>query len=158
MALIPDIARTWRRPRAVMAEKISGGTESLALVYLMLACALVFVAQWPRLSREAHLGGLDVQALIGGTLLGWLFIMPLVLYLLAGAIHLVSRAVRRPVAPFAARMALFWGLMAAIPAWLLHGLTAGFVGPGPALNIVGFVALAAFLWFVASGLMAGRGT
>ena len=156
MALIPDIARTWRRPKAVMAEKISEGTEPLALVYLMLACALVFVAQWPRLSRQAYLESTDVQPLIGATLMAWLFIMPLALYLIAGLVHLVSRLVKRPVTPFAARMALFWGLMAAVPAWLLHGLTAGFVGPGPALTIVGFVALAAFVWFVAAGLRAGR--
>ena len=139
-----------------MAEKISEGTEPLALVYLMLACALVFVAQWPRLSRQAHLEGIDVQALIGATLMAWLFIMPLALYLIAGLVHLASRLIRRSIPPFAARMALFWGLMAAVPAWLLHGLTAGFVGPGPELTVVGFVALAAFVWFVAAGLRAGR--
>ena len=156
VGLVPDIVRTWRRPRAVMAEKIADGTEGLALAYLMIACGLVFVGQWPVLAREAHLTGQEVQPLIGGALLAWLFIMPLALYVLAGIVHLVSRLVRRPVPPFAARMALFWGLMAAVPLWLLNGLTAGLVGEGPALTLVGLFALAAFLWFVVSGLRAGR--
>ena len=156
MALVPDILRTWRRPRAVMAEKIASRSEPLALVYLVLACALVFIGQWPRLAREAHLAGGDVQPLIGGALLGWLFVMPLVLYLLAGAVHLGSRLLRRPVTGFTARMAIFWGLLAAVPAWLLDGLTAGFVGAGPARSLVGVVALGAFLLFVGAGLSAGR--
>ena len=156
MALVPDIARTWRRPKAVMAEKIAGGSEPLALMYLMLSCLLVFVGQWPRLAREAHLAGGDVQPLIGASLLAWLFVMPLALYVIAGLVHLVSRLVRRPISPFAARMALFWGLMAAVPLWLLNGLTAGLVGAGPALTIVGAAAFGAFLWFVTAGLRAGR--
>ena len=53
-------------------------------------------------------------------------------------------------------MALFWGLMAAVPLWLLNGLTAGLVGEGPALTLVGVLALGAFLWFVVAGLRAGR--
>ena len=156
MALVPDIVRTWRRPRVVMAEKISGGTEGLALAYLMIACGLVFVGQWPVLAREAHLTGQEVQPLIGGALMAWLFIMPLALYLLAGLVHLVSRLVRRPIAPFAARMSLFWALMSAVPLWLLNGLTAGLLGEGPALTLVGLVAFAAFVWFVVSGFRAGR--
>ncbi len=53
---------------------------------------------------------------------------------------------------YGARLALFWALVASAPAWLLNGLVAGLIGPGAALNIVGFLAFAAFLWIWLSGL------
>jgi len=49
-------------------------------------------------------------------------------------------------------MALFWGLLAAAPLWLLWGLVAGFIGPGPALDLTGIVALVAFLVLWLAGL------
>ena len=55
-------------------------------------------------------------------------------------------------------MALFWSLLASSPLMLLHGLMAGFSGPGPALNVVGVVWLAVFGWFWFTGLrLAERG-
>ena len=43
------------------------------------------------------------------------------------------------------------------PLILLHGLVAGFVGPGPALGAVGLIWVAVFLWFWSAGLVqAGR--
>ena len=54
MSVALDILRTFRAPRAVLRKRIaSGAREDRALAILMGACLLIFVAQWPRLSREA---------------------------------------------------------------------------------------------------------
>lgn len=147
MSASRDIPRAWVRPRAVMAEHMARGVgEDTAFVFLMVGCGLVFAAQLPRLSREAFLTGDDVLFLMGGTLMAWLFVAPLVFYALAAAAHLIARALGGRGTWLSARVATFWALLAAAPAWLLHGLVAGFIGPGPQLQIVGFVAFAGFLW------------
>ena len=156
MALTTDIAATYRRPRAVALAKIASRREEVALAYLMLGCGLVFVGQWPRLQRQAYLGGEDLQPLIGGALFAWVFAAPVMLYLLAWLVHLGARLLRRPVGAFGSRMALFWALVAASPLWLLNGLVAGMVGPGPALSVVGALAVGAFAWFWVAGLRAAR--
>lgn len=157
MALTADIVASYRRPRAVAEGKIATRREDLALMYLMLSCALVFVGQWPVIQRRAYLGGEDFGLLFGGSLFAWIFAAPVLLYLLAWLVHLASRALRRPVGAFGARMALFWALLAASPLWLLNGLTAGMIGPGPALTLVGAVAAGAFTWFWVAGIGAARG-
>ena len=156
MALTTDIAATYRRPGAVARDKIATRREELALAYLMLGCGLVFVGQWPKLQRDAYLAGEDLQPLIGASLFAWIFAAPVLLYLLAALVHLAARAARRPVGGFGSRMALFWALVAASPLWLLNGLTAGLVGPGPALSLVGLVAVGAFVWFWIAGLRAAH--
>lgn len=157
MALTTDILATYRRPGRVMADKIATRREDLALAYLMLGCLLVFVGQWPRLQRQAYLGGEELQPLVGGALFAWIFAAPVLLYLLAWIVQHASRAVRRPVGAFGARMSLFWALVAASPLWLLNGLVAGMIGPGPGLLLVGAFGAGAFAWFLAAGLRAARG-
>ncbi|MCA0043880.1 YIP1 family protein [Celeribacter litoreus] len=147
MGVVLDMAQSYRAPRAVLRRRLGAENESSALVTLMLACGLIFVAQWPRLSRVAFETGQEVQMLMGATLLGWLFIMPLIFYVLAGVAGLVLRAIGRPTSGYEARMALFWGLLCAAPLWLLWGLTAGFVGPGAATSLVGVLALFALMFF-----------
>lgn len=152
MALTTDILRSYRSPGRVLRRRMAGSGEDRALITVMLACALIFVAQWPRLSREAFLSGQEAEMLIGGAMLGWLFLAPLVLYALAAASHLVARLMGGRGSFFGARMALFWALLAAAPLWLLWGLVAGLVGPGAGLDAVGIVALLAFLWIWIAGL------
>ncbi|MFZ1726711.1 MAG: YIP1 family protein, partial [Albidovulum sp.] len=53
---------------------------------------------------------------------------------------------------FAARIVLFWALLAAAPLMLLRGLVAGLIGPEPQLAIVSGVTFAVFLWFWIAGL------
>ncbi|RVT85230.1 YIP1 family protein [Rhodobacteraceae bacterium CCMM004] len=154
MSLTGDIIASYRRPGDVLARRMGrdgdGRGEGRALITVMLACGLIFVAQWPRLSREAYLSGQEVQMLMGGALMGWLFIAPLALYALAAVSHLAARLMGGQGTWYGARMALFWALLAASPLWLLWGLVAGFVGAGPALNLIGVAALGAFLaiWIV----------
>ena len=153
MSITAEIVRTYRSPGAAVRDQIARGKrEDRAFLVLMLACGLIFIAQWPRLSREAHLTDRPLEVLMGGALMGWIFIAPLLLYGVAALSILVLRAAGRSADPFAARFALFWALLAAAPLWLLHGLVAGLAGPGPVLSLVGALALAAFLWFWWAGL------
>jgi hypothetical protein len=158
MSFTTEIARTYRSPRAAVRSQLAKGErEDRAFLVLMLACGLIFVAQWPRLSREAHLCDRPLEVLLGGALMAWVFVAPLLLYGLAALSILALRLSGRRPRAFAARFALFWALLSAAPLWLLHGLVAGLRGPGPALSVVGAVAMAAFLWFWWAGLSAAGG-
>lgn len=146
MSVALDILAAYRRPARVFRARLDQGQrEDRALAVLMLACLLIFVAQWPRLQREALETGTDFQMLVGGALLGWLFIMPLVAYALGGLSHAVARVAGGRGSWYSARFALFWAMLVAAPFWLLAGLVSGFIGPGPQTDITGFVALLAFL-------------
>lgn len=146
MSVTGDILRAYRAPRATFRARLGPAPrEDRALVILIVACLIVFVAQWPRLQRQAIETGGDFQMLVGGALFGWLFIMPLFAYLVGTLSHLVGRAAGGAGSYYAARLALFWALLVASPLWLLSGLVAGLVGPGLVLDLVGAVALAAFL-------------
>jgi hypothetical protein len=123
-------------------------------MFLMLGCAFVFLAQWPRLMRvAAEPGAPPFEALIGGALLAWLFIAPLGFYLIAGLAHLAARALGGRGTGRGARLALFWALLAAAPAFLLHGIARGYLGSGPVTQLIGAIALGVFLAFWFLGLI-----
>ncbi|MFV2002047.1 MAG: YIP1 family protein [Paracoccaceae bacterium] len=147
MQIAGEILRAWRHPRGVMARRLSeGAREDRALAYLMIACVLIFVAQWPRLVRNAELDDTtSLNAGLAGALFGWLFIAPLTLYALAWLSRGVARLLGGKGNAFAARIALFWSLLVVTPLWLLNGLVAGLAGPGIVLNITGAISLAVFL-------------
>tara|TARA_R110002012_G_scaffold56389_3_gene144463 strand:- start:5187 stop:5672 length:486 start_codon:yes stop_codon:yes gene_type:complete len=154
MAATRDIIASYRNPAAVVRRLLGQGTrEDRNLIYLMVACLIFFVAQTPRLARESFLSGTELNMLLGGTLLAWLFIAPLIFYILAAGTQIILRVLRGNVTGFNTRLALFWALLASSPLVLLHGLTAGFVGPGIELQIVGLIWLCVFLWFWVSGLL-----
>jgi hypothetical protein len=159
MAATSDIVATYRGPGRVVRRLLGQGQrEDRALIYLMIGCLMVFVAQTPRLAREAHLAEGDLSMLLGATLLAWLFIAPLILYAIGFLSHLLARALGRRQSGYGARLALFWALLATSPLMLLWGLTAGFVGPGPEMTAVGLLWTVIFLWFWIGGLIAaGRG-
>ena len=91
--------------------------------------------------------------LLGGALMAWLFIAPLVLYALAALSHLLAKLLRGQGDWYGARVALFWSLLASSPLMLLNGLIEGFVGPGPGLQLVGLLWFIVFMWFWLSGLL-----
>ncbi|WP_297772271.1 YIP1 family protein [uncultured Roseovarius sp.] len=154
MPVTRDIVATYRGPRRVMRRLLDmGQREDRALVMLIAACVVVFVAQWPRLAREAHLTGEALNPLLGGALLAWVFIAPLLLYALALLSHAIAKVFKGAGTAYGARLALFWAFLAASPLILLHGLVAGFIGPGAGLQLVGFVWFAAFGWFWLAGLI-----
>ena len=120
----------------------------------MIACLMFFVGQTPRLAREAFETEQDLGMLMGASLMAWIFIAPLVFYLLAGLTYLIARILRSRISAFGARLSLFWALLASSPLVLLWGLTAGFVGPGLELNLVGILWFATFIWFWVGGFFA----
>jgi hypothetical protein len=135
-----------------------GQREDRALAYLMAGCVVVFIAQLPRLAREAHLRGDDLDMLMGASLMGWIFIAPLLLYVLAALSHLVAKLFRGRGSHYGARLALFWALLASSPLMLLNGLVAGFIGPGVELQLVGLMWLFVFGWFWMGGLIEAERT
>jgi hypothetical protein len=147
VAVTTDIVATWRRPRAVIRRHLAqGAREDRALVYLMLACGLIFVGQWPALQRAALADpSTPLDARLGGALMAWVFVAPLAMYAVAALSHLLARALGGRGTGYGARLALFWSLLAASPLWLLYGLVAGMIGPGPAMTATGVVAFAGFL-------------
>ena len=171
MSVTADIPRSWLRPRAVMHRRLSGEPdEKVAFVYLATASVLGFVAQLPGLVRtsrepdpefeaailsESARVGVEVptditaakfEALFSGAVMGWIFIVPVVLYIVAFVSHQIARLVGGRGSGLDARIALFWSVLAVTPALLLLGLTTGFIGPGPAQSIVGTLTLCGFIW------------
>jgi len=153
MAVTSDIAATYRGPGRVVRRLLQmGQREDRALAFLMAGCVLVFVAQMPRLARQAHETGQELNMLMGASLLAWVIFAPLLIYAIAALSHVVARLVGGRGDWYGARLALFWALLAAAPVLLLHGLVAGLIGPGTALDTVGGLALGVFLWFWLAGL------
>ena len=155
MSVVTDILRTYRAPRDVQARRTTGAPrEDRALACLMAGCALIFLAQWPRLAREAALDpSITLEARLAGALFAWLMVMPLAFYALALGLALVLRAFRQPVTGYGCRTALFWALLASTPVWLVSGLIAGFA-PGPLFGVVSAVALGLFVVFTGAGVLA----
>jgi hypothetical protein len=155
MPFTQDIAATYRRPGQVVRRLAQAGPrEDRVLAILMGACTMQFIAQWPRLSREAYLSGQELNGLLAGALAGWLLFAPLGLYFIAWLAHLLARLFRGQGPSYNARIALFWGLLAATPLALLNGLIAGFIGPGPGLTLVGVLWVGVLVWFWIAGMMA----
>jgi hypothetical protein len=155
VAVTTDILSSYRQPRTVLRRQLQGGVrEDRALIYLMLACGLIFVGQWPALQRAALADpSTPLDARIGGALMAWLFVAPLAMYAVAGLSHLLARLLGGRGTGFGARLALFWSLLAAAPLWLIYGMVAGLIGPGPAMTATGAVAFAAFLVLWLSALI-----
>ena len=152
MAITTDIVRTWRGPRKVMRKLLDRDQrEGQAFGYLMISCFLIFVAQWPRLSRTA--AGFDLAPgtetpeltqLMAYEFLAWVMVWPFFLYVLAAGSHVVAKIFGGKGSWYSARMALFWSLLATVPVLMLHGLTTGFVGPSLQANLVGAIWIVAF--------------
>jgi len=159
MPVTADIARTWRAPRAVVRDILDQGRrEDRAIAYLLIACFLIFVAQWPRLSRTA--AGFDLppgaevpemSRLLAYEFMAWMMIWPILFYVIAAATHVIAKTIGGQGDWYGARIALFWTMLATVPVLLLHGLTAGFIGPGLQTNLVGGIWFIAFavIWFQA---------
>ena len=148
MSATGDILQSYRSPRVVIRRHLDRGVnEGRVFIFLVGACLLVFIGQWPRLSREAFLdASVPLDARLGAAMLGWLFIAPLFFYAMAGVSYLIARIMGGQGTSYGARLALFWSLLVVTPLWLLQGLVAGFIGEGPQLTVVGVLLLGAFGW------------
>lgn len=146
MAVTQDILRSWRSP-AKTAGRLMGSAqrEDQALAYVMVGCFVIFIAQLPRLARLSFEAGGGLDRLAAYEFVGWLIIWPLALYLLAGLIGLGLRIVGFSIEMYQARLALFWAVLASVPAALLYGLVNGFIGAGTAANITGALWIGGFV-------------
>lgn len=153
MAITDDIVATYRTPARVMRAMLQGERhEARALAYLLAAVLVIHIAQWPGMSRAAFRDpGVPLSQRMFAAFLAVLAAIP-VFYGLAGLSHLASRALGGRGSFFAARIVLFWSLLAITPLMLFQGLVAAFSGPGPALTLTGVAVFAVFLWFWLTGL------
>lgn len=126
----------------------AGPREDRAIATLAAGCLVLFVASWGRLAREAAETGQELVPLMSNTLYATLFVVPLLMYGIAALSHLIAKPFGAKGGWFAARMALFWTLLATSPLLILWGLTSGLIGPGPQEQITGLIWLVAFvvLW------------
>jgi hypothetical protein len=159
MALTQDIAATYRGPGRVVARFLAQGrNEVRALLFVLIAGALMFVASAPFQARVAQMDPeVPLQARLYWSAFFFVFIMPLLVYLFAALVWMLARIARRRITGYQIRFTLVWALMALTPVTLLLGLTAAFIGQGVQVQLVGLVWLAVFLWFWISGLLTADG-
>lgn len=152
MTLTGAILRTWRAPRATVAALLAQDRhEGRILMYLTVALALVFLAQWPRLARQAT-AEVPLEGLMAGALFGLMFMGPLLAYAVAGVLQVALR-LAGPVEGFAVRLAVFWALLATAPLILAQAALAAVAGPGMLALVSGLAVLAAFAAILGAGLM-----
>ena len=153
MSVTNDIVAAYRRPGKVMERHLASGSgEERALIFLMASCVVFFIAQFPVISRSAHLNQVDMGPDVGGAMLAWLFIAPLVMYVVAAVLRIVLRTFGCKASWFHTRLGLFWTMLAGTPLVLLNGLTGGLIGPGIEQSLVGAVWFASFLWILLGSL------
>lgn len=160
MALTQDILATYKGPGRVVTRFLSQGrNEVRGLLFLLIAGIMMFVASSPYQAREAQLDpDVPLLARLYWSAFLYIFILPILVYLFAAVVWVLARIARRQITGYHIRFTLIWALLASTPVMLLMGLTAGFVGPGIQLQIVGFLWLAIFGWFWAAGLLHADGT
>jgi hypothetical protein len=180
MPVTRDIPRAWLRPRRTVSDLLAREpSERVAFVYLAAASVLGFVAQLPRLVREsreadegfdaalmseateAGVAGGDListkfDALVSGALMGWIFVVPILMYLIAWIARGVGRLAGGRGTGLRVRVAVFFSFLAVTPILLLLGLTSGFVGPGPAETAVGLVLVCGFVWIATNAVYAAE--
>ncbi len=148
MALSSDIIATYRGPGKVIARLLEmGEREDRALVFVMSAAFVMFIAQWPGLARDAHLAGTSMLEPMGKAFVITVFALPLGLYFIGFVSHWIARVLGGQGTPYGSRLALFWAFLAMSPLLLLYGLVAGFVGPGTQAELVKLLCWLVFLWF-----------
>lgn len=156
MSTASAILKSYRTPRAVARSlREAGADEGTGLTWLFVACILFFVAQLPELARVAHLsnGETPFFGLALGTFFGTLLLAPIVFYVFASLTHYIARLFGGCGRPTDARLAMFWGLLAASPLVLVQGLMSGFLGQSAAAGGVALICFVAFLWVWLNGLI-----
>lgn len=131
-----------------------GPREDRAIMWLMLGCFLVFMSRLPALQRAAVTNGADFQQDAIYAFFAMMMVAPLVFYVIALIAYGITRAVRPAATVYGARLAVFWGWLAAAPLALFYGLLVGFNGfDHPGTQLIGGVWLAVLAWFWLRGLI-----
>ena len=148
MALAQDILMAYIRPRETFRSKRAhpGMREGTALAYLILACMVMLAARLPDLPG---LAGPDrpLAGLLAASLVGFLILGPLLMYLVAGISHLVMRTAKGQGDGLSSRLALFWAVMVATPVVLAAAvLRYSFPGNATLEQVTSALTLGVFLW------------
>lgn len=152
MAAVDDIRRSYRAPRVVMREHLSRlKSEPRAMTFLLSALIVIFIGQWPRLSRTAFEADQPMVGLMVGTGLALLAMVP-VFYGLAAISHLIAKVLGGQGNYYRSRLALFWALFTVSPLMLLQGLVAGFIGAGQQASFLGYGVGLVFVLIWGAGL------
>ena len=81
MSVVSNHIYTYRSPSKAFEFMYGRPTnEATSLGYLMGACFLTYVAQWPYLARQSHLEDFNLQTSLAASLLAWLLIAPVWFY------------------------------------------------------------------------------
>lgn len=162
--IVDRIGQTWRAPRAAMAaERAAGLDERRALMDLVVACLLLFVASVPNALREARGLAVDdpVSAAVSAHLFGYVALLPLAAYGLAAVAHLAARGFGGSGSFLAVRTALFLSGLAAAPVALVVAAIGVAAAALPALApVVAVLRVAAFgfgVWLFAATLSEAEG-
>lgn len=155
MALTQDIFATYKGPRRVVSRFLGQGrNEVRALLFVLIAGVLMFTAVAPYQAREAQLDpDIPFEARLYWSALFYILILPILIYLFALIVWGVARIARRQITGYEIRFTLIWAILATTPIMLLMGLTAGFIGPGIQLQVLGLIWFIVFGWFWVSGLL-----
>lgn len=158
MSLTQNILRSYRDPAGVVRGLAQGDLrEPQVMFFALLACGLIFVAQWPGLSRAAALDpSVTFEQRMGGALFGIMFLFPLILYGCAALLKLGLRLAGAKVTGILTRLALFWSLLTVTPLMLLQGGLSAILGSGPVSQGFGFVVLLVFLYILVKSVSAVR--
>ena len=169
MSVTGELLRSYVRPRQVMRALMDGNRtsdrpEARGFIYLLVGLLIIFLSQIPDLTGTGlaapelseQLTGEDgpapLDARLAITLFVWLFVWPLILYLLGGLSHLVARLLGGQGQGVDARLALFWAVLAISPLFLLRGM--GSVSQSAELvSVVNYAIAAGFFWIWISGLV-----
>jgi hypothetical protein len=160
MALTQDIFATYKGPGRVVDRFLAQGrNEVRVLLFVLIAGMLMFIASAPYQAREAQLDpDIPLVARIYWSAFLYVLILPILLYFFAALVWGLARVARRQISGYEIRFTLVWALLASAPLMFLMGLTAGFVGPGLQLQVVGIGWLAVFGWFWTAGLLRADGS
>lgn len=154
MPVTQDIMRTYRAPRRVVRRLYAmGPREDRAIMWLMVGCFLMFLAGLPGLQRDSVQNGTDFQQATIYAFFALLMLLPLVFYGIAAVLFLLTKLARPAITGYGARIAVFWGWLAATPLALFYGVLVGFNGVDHRGTVlIGALWLAVLLWFWISGL------
>lgn len=152
MSLIPDIVESWRAPGRVVRRHLGRPrSEAFLFTFLFTFLFLAFVAQTPYAARLTHMQPeVPLSQRLIAAAMGLIVTIPF-WYGLAAVSRLIAKVFGGQGSWYAARLALFWALVAVTPAMLLMGLSLGFLGQGGQTNALGV--LVGFVFVVLWGLM-----
>lgn len=155
MPVSRDIARTYKGPRRVVRDLLDMGVrEDRAIAWLMIGCFLIFLSRLPALQRAAIETGSDFQRDVIYAFFAMMMIAPLMFYAVAFVFFLITKVARSGATAYGARLAIFWGWLAAAPLALFYGLLVGFNGlEHPGTSVIGALWLVVLVWFWLMGLL-----